>query len=84
MSPSDRIRARTVLNLVRQIHEHLEAMQRDSHGLESTRWKGEVDGLWKQVFQAIERMSAVPQRTSLETIRESWTMYLKHYVATAE
>ena len=32
MTPTDKIRTRTVDNRVRLIHEHLEAMQRDSHG----------------------------------------------------
>jgi hypothetical protein len=84
VTPTDRIRARTVRNLEVLIRQHLEAMQRDSYGLESNRWKQEVDGLWKQVFEQVGEMSPDPQRSSLEMIRELWTMYLKHYVATAE
>ena len=33
-TPHDRVLARTVGNQTRMIEEHLEAMQRDSHGLE--------------------------------------------------
>ena len=43
-TPHDRVLARTVGNQTRMIEEHLEAMQRDSHGLEYARWKSEVDG----------------------------------------
>ena len=81
MTPTDRIRTRTVLNQISLVEEHLEAMQRDVHGLEYGPWKREVDGLWKRIFEQIGRMSAGPQRSSLETIRELWTMYVKHYAA---
>ena len=84
MSPSDRIRVRTVQNLVKQVHEHLEAMQRDVRGLEYPRWKQEVDGIWKRVFELINHMSQEPQQSSLETIRELWTTYLTHYAGPSE
>ena len=70
-------------NKLRQIQEHLEALQRDVHGLEYSHWKEEVDGLWKGVFEQIGRMSAGPQQSSLQLIKEHWIMYLTHYVATA-
>ena len=84
MTPTDRIRTRLVRNQVRLVHEHLEAMQRDVHGLEYPRWKLEVDGLWKRIFQQIEQMSDGPQQSSLQAIREPWTMYLTYYVATSD
>lgn len=84
MTPSDRIRVRTVQNLVKQVHEHLEAMQRDARGLENPRWKREVDDIWKQVFQHVDRMSAGPQQSSLEMLRELWTTYLTHYATASE
>jgi hypothetical protein len=59
-------------------------MQRDVHGLEYGRWKLEVDGLWKRIFQGIEKMAEEPQRSALELIREPWTMYLTYYVAPSE
>ena len=71
-------------NQLRLIHEHLEAMQRDAHGLEYSPWKQEVDGLWKRVFGQIGKMSAGPQQTSLQMIRESWTTYLTHYGMAAD
>ena len=79
MTPTDRVRTRTVRNLVAQVQEHLEAMQRDMHGLEYRPWKREVDELWKRVFQQITHMRAGPQKTSLEEIREPWTHYLTYY-----
>ena len=39
VTPVDRIRARTVSHYVKRIREHLEAMQRDAHGLEYAPWK---------------------------------------------
>ena len=79
MTPSDRIRARTVGNQAKMIREHLEAMQRDAHGLEYDPWKREVDALWKRTFEQINHMSSGPQQSSLESIRELWTTYITHY-----
>ena len=79
MTPTDRIRSRTVANNANLIQEHLEAMQRDAHGLEYDPWKEEVDAMWKNTFAVISRMSPAPQRDSLESIRELWTTYITHY-----
>jgi hypothetical protein len=79
MTPSDRIRARTVGNHVQLIREHLEAMQRDVHGFEYDPWKREVDALWKRTFEQINRMSPGPQQSALEMIRELWMTYITHY-----
>ncbi len=79
VTPMDKIRGRTVDNQLRRIHEHLEAMQRDAHGLEYAPWKREVDDLWKRIFGHISRMSPDPQRDALESIRELWTTYISHY-----
>ena len=84
VTPVDKIHARTVSNQVKRIQEHLEAMQRDSHGLEYSRWKHEVDDIWRRIFAEIDRMSTGPQKSSLHMIREVWTMYLTHYVAVAQ
>ena len=79
MTPTDKIRTRTVNNSIRLIHEHLEAMQRDYHGMEYDPWKREIDALWKSTFDQINRMSLEPQRQSLETIRDLWMTYITHY-----
>ena len=79
VTPADRIRTRTVRNQVKRIREHLEAMQRDAHGLEYAPWKTEVDELWKATFEQINHMAEDPQKQSLEMIRELWTMYISHY-----
>jgi hypothetical protein len=79
ITPSDRIRSRTVANNIKLIHEHLEAMQRDAHGLEYDPWKREVDDLWKRTFEQINHMAPEPQQTSLESIRELWMTYITHY-----
>ncbi len=71
--------ARIVDNRLRLVREHLEAMQRDVHGLEYDPWKSEVDHLWKKVFEQISLMSEEPQRAALETVRETWTSYIAHY-----
>ena len=63
------------------VQEHLEAMQRDVHGLEYAPWKREVDALWKRIFEHIGRMADGPQQSSLQRIREEWTTYLTHYVS---
>ena len=70
MTPSDKIRSRSIANRIKLIHEHLEAMQRDSHGIEYDPWKSEVDALWKRTFETINRMSPEPQQNALELIRE--------------
>ena len=79
MTPTDRIRVRTVENHVRLIREHLEAMQRDSLGLEYDPWKREVDVLWKRTFDQINRMGPDPQQTALESVKELWMTYISHY-----
>ena len=84
MTPTDRIRSRTVHNQLKLIQEHLEAMQRDVHGLEYPPWKEEVDAIWKRMFENIGLMSAGPQQSSLEMIRETWTTYLTHYGVESE
>jgi len=84
VTTTDRIRTRTVRNQLKLVYEHLEAMQRDVHGLEYSRWKQEVDDLWKRIFQQIGMMSTGPQQLSLRLIKEPWTTYLTHYVSTVE
>lgn len=84
MTSTDKIRARTVRNHVRLIREHLEAMQRDAHGLEYDPWKREVDAIWKRSFEQINRMSPEPQQSALEMIRELWTSYVAHYAVIGE
>ena len=79
MTPTDKIRTRTVGNQLRLIHEHLEAMQRDAHGLEFDPWKREVEALWRRTFEQINRMRPGPQQSALESIRELWTSYITHY-----
>tara|TARA_Y100000590_G_scaffold35887_2_gene38943 strand:+ start:47266 stop:47520 length:255 start_codon:yes stop_codon:yes gene_type:complete len=80
MNSTDRIRLRTVQNLLKLIEHHLEAMQRDVHGLEYAHWKEEVDGLWRNIFGKINLMSDSSQQVALELIREDWTSYVTHYV----
>ena len=80
MNSTDRIRLRTVQNLLKLIEHHLEAMQRDFHGLEYAHWKEEVDGLWRNIFGKINLMSDSSQQAALELIREDWTSYVTHYV----
>ena len=79
MTPQDRIRVRTVGNQIRMIKEHLEAMQRDAHGLEYEPWKDEVDNLWKGVFTNVNNMGPDVQPSTLESIRELWMTYITHY-----
>ena len=81
VTPTDRIRTRTVQNLIKLIGEHLEAMQRDAHGIEYGPWRAEVDHLWKQAFGQISSMSPDPQQKCLEMIREPWTSFFTSYVA---
>ncbi len=79
MTPQDRIRVRTVGNKVRMIREHLEAMQRDAHGLEYAPWKVEVDELWKDVFININSLNAESQPAALESVKDLWMTYITHY-----
>ena len=79
MTPQDRIRVRTVGNQIRMIREHLEAMQRDAHGLEYEPWRVEVDNLWKGVFTNVNNMTPDVQPSALESIRELWMTYITHY-----
>ena len=80
MTPNDRILTRLVRNQTKLIQEHLEAMQRDTHGVEYAPWRREVDDLWKGVFENVNEMQPQPQMETLEEIRELWTMYVAHYV----
>ena len=84
VAPTDKMRARTVGNQVCIIREHLEAMQRDAHGLEYDPWKREVDALWRRTFEQINRMSPATQQRSLESIRELWMTYITHYSVMGE
>ena len=79
MTSQDRILARTVGNKVRMIREHLEAMQRDAHGLEYSPWRLEVDELWKDVFMNINNMNAAAQPAALESVKDLWMTYITHY-----
>ncbi len=79
MSPQDRIRVRTVGNQARMIREHLEAMQRDAHGLEYPPWRAEVDDLWKGLFTNVNNLDSELQRPALESVRELWMTYITHY-----
>ena len=80
MTPNDRILTRLVRNKTKLIQEHLEAMQRDTHGVEYAPWRREVDDIWKGVFENVNEMQPQPQMETLEEIRELWTMYVAHYV----
>ena len=79
MTPQDRIQVRTVGNKVRMIKEHLEAMQRDAHGLEYAPWKVEVDELWKEVFLSINDLDPESQPVALESVKDLWMTYITHY-----
>ncbi len=79
MTPRDKIRVRTVGNKVRMIREHLEAMQRDAHGLEYPPWKTEVDELWKSLFAEVNELDPEIQPVALESIKELWMTYITHY-----
>ena len=76
---SDRLRARLVGNNVVHIEEHLEAMQRDPHGLEFEPWKREVDDIWRRTFESINSMSEKSQPSVLQYIKETWVTYITHY-----
>lgn len=82
--PIDRMRLRLVALSVKRIREHLEAMQRDAHGIEYQPWKDEVDHIWKSVFERINEMEPDLQREALELIRELWTLYISHYAVMGE
>ncbi len=77
----DILHSRIVQNNVVRIEEHLEAMQRDPHGLEFGPWKMEVDETWKSSFDRINKMGESSQRVILESIREIWVNYITHYGA---
>lgn len=77
--PKDRLRIRLIGNRVRMIREHLEAMQRDAHGLEYAPWKAEVDEIWKDVFQDVNELEPELQPAVLESVRELWMTYITHY-----
>ena len=79
MTPRDKMRVRTVGNKVRMIREHLEAMQRDAHGLEYAPWKTEVDELWKTLFAEVNELDPEIQPVALESIKELWMTYITHY-----
>jgi|TARA_B110000263_G_C15001057_1_gene370509 plasmid replication initiation protein len=79
--PLDKMRLRIILNKVAFVEEHLEAMQRDSHGIEYNSWKDEVDNLWKQIFMYIHKIEEQNQNIALEVIKESWVSYITHYGA---
>ena len=79
MSPEDRVRIRAIGNKVRMIHEHLESMQRDVHGLEYSPWRTEVDEIWKDVFTSINNLDAESQPAALESIKDLWMTYITHY-----
>ena len=81
ITPADRVRLRTARLQIKRVREHLEAMQRDAHGVEYAPWKTEVDNLWKATFENINEMGETPQQNALEMIREPWMMYLSHYAA---
>ena len=81
MTPTDRIRVRTVQNLLKMIAEHLEAMRRDSHGLEYGPWRTEVDQLWKRTFELVDKLAPRPQQACLDMLREPWTAFVTNYVA---
>ena len=83
LTPSDRLRLRSVQNKARLVREHLEAMDRDVHGPEFDPWKGEVDHLWRDIFRQIDKLSPEPQARALEMVRELWVSYITHYGALA-
>ena len=78
-NPSDIFKTRLILNKVARIEEHLEAMQRDPHGLEYAPWRIEVDHVWKQVFELINSMYEDAQLSALESIKETWVFFISHY-----
>ena len=79
LRPRDRLLFRVILNNLNYVEEHLEAMQRDPHGLEFGPWKMEVEDLWKRTFEGISRMTEQPQKEALETVRDVWVSYIPHY-----
>ena len=81
ISPTDRLKMRLVFKKIDHIQEHIEAMQRDPHGLEYPPWKNEVDNIWKKIFSDINDVSEDSQKTVLEAMRETWVSYITHYGA---
>ena len=79
LCPRDRLLFRFTLNNLNYVAEHLEAMQRDPHGLEFGPWKMEVEDLWKRTFEGISRMTEQPQKEALETVRDVCGSYITHY-----
>ncbi len=79
MTPQDRMRMRVIGNRIRMIHEHLEAMQRDAHGLEYAPWKAEVDDIWKSIFADVNALESEFQQPALDSLRELWMTYITHY-----
>ena len=75
----DQFKSRLVLNNVAHVQEHLEAMQRDPHGLEYAPWKREVDHIWKRTFEHINGMEEKSQALALESIKDTWVSYITHY-----
>ena len=59
---------RLVESNVNHINEHLEAMQRDAHGLEFGPWKLEVDYIWKRTFELFNSMNEDVQKRALELL----------------
>lgn len=80
-NPMDRLKTRLVFKNIDHIQEHLEAMQRDSHGLEYGPWKLEVDNIWKKIFSDINEMSEEAQKMVLDSMRDIWVSYITHYGA---
>ena len=80
-NPIDRLKTRLVFKNIDNIQEHLEAMQRDPHGLEYNPWKLEVDNIWKKIFSDINEMSEEAQKMVLDSMREIWVSYITHYGA---
>ena len=80
-NPIDRLKTRLVFKNFDHIQEHLEAMQRDPHGLEYRPGKLEVDNIWKKIFSDINEMSEEAQKMVLDAMREIWVSYITHYGA---
>ena len=61
----DLLHSRIVQNNVVRIEEHLEAMQRDPHGLEFGPWKMEVDETWKSSLIESIKWESLPKEIFL-------------------
>ena len=79
MTPIENIRSRMVINQLNSIQEHLEAMERDTYGLEYAPWKSEVDDIWKRIFLNISKMQPKNQGVALQAIETVWKSYISHY-----